>query len=664
MADDASLHEYFSPNGLLEPDVLAELQSITRSHNLSAEDLFYKWESYCIRLDTESSAVTLPVVRNFKQGLLDEVKKNNHAKTLDRERKVGATPRGTAVSDRLVVRLDGLVPGTPASGKSSRIGVGSAKKLETPSISRIRGSNVPSSSPDFKTPVRASPRPKDPSTPAPVSFTDRPNAGDVVDVLNDHLTAPETPFAPYPEPRVKLNSLTEIKKLAYKPLAMKLSEASGILDDRITEFMDLIRETRGIDESEFGSAAAQSPDPIVAVGRIASDSAEGKLNPASLLLETSRRIGGGLRVPLNMSRMKGYSVFPGQIAAFRGTNASGNEFIVDKVIDLPLGDDGASPPDDIEAHASRLRGDPDAMDSDSDPAPLTVLFASGPYTPDDNLDYEALHEICRHAASTYADALVLTGPFLDTEHPLIATGDFDLPEDAAYDPDTATMTTVFRHLVSPPLAALAQANPSVTIILVPSVRDVLSKHVSWPQDLFPRKDLGLPRAARIVPNPMNLFINEMILGVSSQDALYELRSEELLVGEVPVRDPAARLSRYLLEQRHYFPLFPPTDRSRLPRTGTDGGVAPGAVLDTGFLQLGEMGAVKPDVLIVPSALQPFARGVESVLAINPGSLSKRRGAGTYARMTLFPRALDADERGADLVSHRVLPRARVEIVKI
>lgn len=406
---------------------------------------------------------------------------------------------------------------------------------------------------------------------------------------------------------MKLNSLSDIKKLAYKPLAMKLSESSGILDDRITEFMDLLKEQRGLDDSEFGSAAAQSPDPVIAVGRVANDSSEGKLNPASLVLETSRRVGGGLRVPLNMKKVGGYTVFPGQIVALRGTNASGSEFVVDEVLPFPLADDGASPPSDIEAHRARLRGSPDAMDDDAEPAPMNVLFASGPYTPDDNLDYEALHAICSQAASSYADALVLTGPFLDTEHPLIATGDFDLPEDAAYDPDAATMTTVFKHLVSPALAALTASNPSITIILVPSVRDVLSRHVSWPQDLLPRKDLGLPRAVRIVPNPMNLFVNEMILGISSQDVLYELRSEELLAGDVPQGNPGARLSRYLLEQRHYFPVFPPADRSRLPKTGTEEGVAPGGVLDTGFLQLGEMGGVKPDVLLVPSALQPFAR---------------------------------------------------------
>lgn len=54
-------------------------------------------------------------------------------------------------------RLDGLVPGTPATGKSSR-----SVKKETPSMSRVRA-NIPSSSPS-RTPIRATPS-KDPNTP-------------------------------------------------------------------------------------------------------------------------------------------------------------------------------------------------------------------------------------------------------------------------------------------------------------------------------------------------------------------------------------------------------------------------------------------------------------------------------------------------------------------
>ena len=93
MADEAALQEHFSPNGPLEPDVLAELDSTARLHNLSAEDLFYKWESYCIRLEAEANTVTLAAVRNFKQSILDELEKSNHARAAA-ERKVAATPRG------------------------------------------------------------------------------------------------------------------------------------------------------------------------------------------------------------------------------------------------------------------------------------------------------------------------------------------------------------------------------------------------------------------------------------------------------------------------------------------------------------------------------------------------------------------------------------------
>ncbi|KAG5981828.1 hypothetical protein E4U43_006537, partial [Claviceps pusilla] len=457
------------------------------------------------------------------------------------------------------------------------------------------------------------------------SFADRANPGDVIEVLNGHLAAAAAPMAPYVEPRIKLTAASDQKKMAYKPLAMKLSEASEVLDDRIDEFITIVQDYHKLDDSAFGSAASQSTTEVVAVGRIASDSMEGKLNTASLVLETSRRTGMGLRVPLKMDKIRSWSFFPGQIVALRGHNATGSEFVVHQVLEVPLLPNAASTPSALAAHRDKLRGGPDAMDSDADPAPLNILFAAGPYTADDNLDYEPLHALCAQAADTYADALVLTGPFIDMNHPLIATGDFDLPEEAAaaatIDPDTATMTTVFKYLFATALTRACSSNPHLTVILVPSTRDIIAKHVSWPQDTLPRKELGLPKSAKIVSNPMTLSMNEMVIGISSQDVLYELRSEELAVGVGGGGalgggagpggggggDLMSRLCRYLVEQRHYFPLFPPTERARLPRTGTERGLATGAVLDVAYLRLGEMVNVRPDVMVVPSSLPPFAK---------------------------------------------------------
>lgn len=58
------------------------------------------------------------------------------------------------------------------------------------------------------------------------------------------------------------------------------------------------------------------------------------------------------------------------------------------------------------------------------------------------------------------------------------------------------------------------------------------------------------------------------------------------------------------------------------------------------------------------------QAVESVVVINPGHLSKRKGAGTYAHMTLHPPKLTEEARGAQNVAHEVAKRARVEIRRI
>ncbi|KAK3899846.1 hypothetical protein C8A05DRAFT_36525 [Staphylotrichum tortipilum] len=660
MADDAlaELNQRFGVgNKALEPDVVAELQSCMRVHHLSAQDLFFKWESYGLKMAMDDFRPSLDNVRAFKQNLLDDLERSNRSQAhIKTEKRVGATPRAAKGAGADVFgMLDALT--TPGPGRPR------PQPKRTPAVSRVKAE--PTSSP-----LRLDDHPA--AAAAASSFDDRPNPGEVIEIYNkDSLEAVDPPISPFPEPRVKLTTSSDQKKLGYRGLSMKLSEVSGILDDRIDDFMTLVAEHHHLEDSAFGNPAAQGTTEIVAVGRIASDSLEGaKLTTSSLVLETNRKLGNARRVPLNLSQLKSYQFFPGQIVALRGINPSGREFTVHEVLSLPLLDDAASTPDALHTHLARLRGGPDAMDTSNPPAPLTTLFAAGPYTADDNLSFEPLHTLCQEAADTFVDAVVLTGPFIDAGHPLIAAGDFDLPPEANYDADTATMTLVFKYFISPALNRLVAANPSVTILLVPSVRDVIDKHVSWPQDAFLRRELGLHKSVRIVGNPMTVAVNEMLVGVSSQDVLWELRHEEL-VGGAREEDALSRVSRYLIEQRHYFPLFPPVERRRLPKTGTaavggaegEAGVPPGAMLDVSYLELGGMVNVKPDVLVVPSALPPFAKSVQSVLVINPGFLSKRKAAGTYAKMNLYPLS-EADIAQDGMVGHKVFDRARVEITRI
>ncbi|KAH7342607.1 DNA polymerase-like protein alpha/primase associated subunit [Rhexocercosporidium sp. MPI-PUGE-AT-0058] len=648
-----------SAGGKLEDDVLAELQSIMRLHSIDVEELWYKWESYSMKMGSDDMKLNIETARALKKDVLDGLERDSRSKQhLQSNKRAAATPRSAASNGDVFGILDALVPNTPRPKSINRSSGNAKRKFETPSMSRVKAEPA-SSPPEFKTPYKPGEH-----TGTAVSFHDRKNAGQAVEVLNDHLKVPEPPMAPFSEPRIKLTANSDMKKLSYKPMAMKSSEASEILDDKIDEFMQLIQAHHKLDDSEFGSAASQGTSEIVAVGRIASDSLSGKLNASSLVLEMSRRMGAGLRIPLKVDALPGFQFFPGQIVAMKGINASGENFTVSEILEAPLLPGAASTPAGLEAHIQRLRGGPDAMDSDSDPAPLSIILGAGPYTADDNLDFEPLHALCSHAADSYADALILTGPFLDVDHPLIATGDFDLPEEAMSEPDTATMSTVFKYLISPAFIQLVAANPHITILLIPSVKDVINKHVSWPQEPFPRKDLGLPKSVKIIGNPMTLSLNEIAVGVSSQDIFTELRSSEVIGGRPKESSVLARLPTYLIEQRNFFPLFPPVDRESLPKTGTSSGIPTGAMLDTSYLKLGEMINVRPDILIVPSALPPFAKVVEGVVVVNPGYLSKRKAAGTYTKLTIMPASLTDEDRGSSVLAHKVFQRARVDIIRI
>ena len=425
----------------------------------------------------------------------------------------------------------------------------------------------------------------------------------MLETLNGHLPVAEAPIAPFAEPRIKFVSNTDAKMFSYKPMAMRLLECSESLDERINEFSSIVQNAHNLDDAMLGNGAGQSTNEIVAVGRIASDTPETKLVEASLVLETSRRKGAGRRVPLKLKPGLAFQFFPGQIVALRGKNASGEDFVVSEILSVPFLPDPRSSPAAVEASNQRL-GD------SANSSPLNIIVASGPYCADDNLAFEPLDALCSKAADDGVDALILSGPFLDVEHPLISSGDIDLPAMKGLDAD-ATLSTVFRHVIAAPIQRLCSANPNITIVFIPSVRDAVSKHVSWPQEKLPRQDLGLPKQVRMMTNPCAFWLNEVVFGVSSQDVLGELSREEV-TGGPNQQDVLTRLPRYLMEQRHYFPLFPPVARENLPKTGTESGLATGACLDIGYLKVGEMVNVRPDVLVSPSGVLPAFARVSSV----------------------------------------------------
>ncbi|KAK6384409.1 DNA-directed DNA polymerase alpha subunit pol12 [Exophiala oligosperma] len=645
-----NLDAVFDPSGGgLSPDILGVLESTLRLHSLTADELFIKWEVYCLKMGGEETKLDLETARMFAKDVQDGVERgdgrtqqgNKFAPRSERKGAVHATPRAVGTGD-VFGMLDELTPNTV--GRRSGGSVKRKADFDSPVPKKI---NRPDT--NNKTPGKAGKV----DGPAGIPFSERQNAGQIIETLNDHLPQAEAPLAPFSEARLRLISRTDFKKFAYKPMSMRLSDTSEILDERIDDFLSLIQKHHNLDDSAFGNAAAQSTSEIVAVGRIASDTPEGKLNSASLVLEMSRRMGAGLRVPLKVDALPSYQFFPGQIVALKGTNASGLYFTVKEVLATPKLPMPSSTTNDINTVNERLEV---SEDSPSSSLPLNIMLSSGPYTADDNLDFEPFRALCEKAAENVADALILTGPFLDIEHPLLASGDFDFPGETRGSDQDASMAILFRTWISPHLQRLCAAVPSITVLVVPSVRDALSKHVSWPQERLVKKELHLPKQVTMLPNPCFISLNETVFAISSQDVLFELSREQISHGLGGVgSDLLSRLPGCLIDQRHFFPLFPPIKRNN---------GATGACLDMGYYKLGEWMQVKPDVLILPSLITASVKVVDSVMVINPGQLSKRKAAGTFAQISLQPRILGDEEKEEKTVPHDVFKRARVDIVRI
>lgn len=137
-----------------------------------------------------------------------------------------------------------------------------------------------------------------------------------------------------------------------------------VLDERIDELADLVRQHYGFADLGDPSASTDvshlscfygvlikpSQNEVIVVGRITVDaeasSVSGKLNEASLHLESSRMMGSGVRVPLKFMpdfKVRGgpkgqgnIYLFPGAIVALKGKNGGGGWFSVSEVMAVRL----------------------------------------------------------------------------------------------------------------------------------------------------------------------------------------------------------------------------------------------------------------------------------------------------------------------------------------
>ncbi len=86
----------------LPPDVLGELESISRLHSISAQEVFYKWESYCIKMGSEETKLDIDTIRDFKKDVQEILERETRGRAHMRgseKKSTPAVPRDMARSD-------------------------------------------------------------------------------------------------------------------------------------------------------------------------------------------------------------------------------------------------------------------------------------------------------------------------------------------------------------------------------------------------------------------------------------------------------------------------------------------------------------------------------------------------------------------------------------
>lgn len=86
------------PGTELEPDLVTELLSIMRLHSIPPQELFYKWESYSIKMGSDDVKLNLDSARALKKdvqdGLEREIRGKAHVRSADK--RGGGTPRSVS----------------------------------------------------------------------------------------------------------------------------------------------------------------------------------------------------------------------------------------------------------------------------------------------------------------------------------------------------------------------------------------------------------------------------------------------------------------------------------------------------------------------------------------------------------------------------------------
>uniref|UniRef100_A0A2R8MDI3 DNA polymerase alpha subunit B n=1 Tax=Callithrix jacchus TaxID=9483 RepID=A0A2R8MDI3_CALJA len=387
---------------------------------------------------------------------------------------------------------------------------------------------------------------------------------------------------------------------SYKSMFQKLPDIREVLTYKIEELGSELKEHYKIEV--FTPLLAPAQEPVTLLGQIGCDS-NGKLNNKSVILEGDREHSSGAQIPVDLSELKEYSLFPGQVVIMEGINTTGRKLVATKL---------------YEVH--------NPQSSVLDFEQTMVLVACGPYTTSDSITYDPLLDLIAVINHDRPDVCILFGPFLDAKHEQV---------------ENCLLTSPFEDVFKQCLRTIIEGTRSSGshLVFVPSLRDVHHEPV-YPQPPFSYSDLSREdkKQVHFVSEPCSLSINGVIFGLTSTDLLFHLGAEEISSSS-GTSDRFSRIFKHILTQRSYYPLYPPQEDM---------------AIDYETFYVYAQLPVTPDIFIIPSELRYFVKDVLGCVCVNPGRLTKGQVGGTFARLYIRRLVADGTKRQSPCVAAQVI----------
>ncbi|XP_005112449.1 DNA polymerase alpha subunit B [Aplysia californica] len=577
----------------IDDDELLKLQGMCKSWSIDANRIVNEWMAFSASRKVNLSVDTLDV---FDREWLLKKLQLSQDKTKTPQDKKGKFYTKENISSAF--ENDVEILGSYATPEEKSQVTQAAKRQLTPedlNSSKRRQLGLNNKSPMVNgsySPVAISPAGATPSA----KFSSRSNAGDVVSEFGNTSNVKWTGEGH----GCKVTHYDPDTELAAKMKYMfhKMSERGGVLNDVVQEMGTVLQNAHGIED--YAHLALPCQEAVTVCGRVCCDSI-GKLNKQSVLLEGSRETSAGKCISLDLTDLKQFSLFPGQVIACDGVNITGKKFSVHKIYDsVPMPFPEVTP--DLENVGNQLR----------------VMVAAGPYAPSNSLDYSPLSDLIKYVNRDRPDLVVLMGPFVDLKNTLISTGDVEESFDELF---TKQMVEIGR----------ATQDLGCKVVVVSSSRDVHHCSNVYPQPPYsisshladgsqrPTSELDVLQHLIFVSDPATLRVNGVVLGLTSTDSLMHLSKSELSVGAPGGSDRMSRLAQHILRQRSYYPLYPPSEDVNV---------------DYGMWEAHAQLPVMPHLLLMPSDLKAFIKDVDGCCFVNPGRLTTGLVGGTYVRMVI------------------------------